>query len=246
MTTIIGVRTNYGDDAIVLASDRQIGDYEQEILTAKGLGKKIQTGPFWVMGHSGGQQKRCITKFFGILKGYKNYSSSDEKAREIIQIAIRKKRFYEVDELNAEISRSEDDIDSTLEFILAVNNPKLEMWKVNEFGVFHDVPDSREIDYITIGSGADAAVKFIYNQIADARYDIERINTRAAIQIARDVMHISEKDPATGLGYHLIIMTKDSIKEWGEEIKKAVVEAQDIKIKSIQDYYDPPQVNSSA
>ena len=53
-----------------------------------------------------------------------------------IERAIEKKFFSEVNELNTQVMKKDDDINLTHRFIFAVNKPKLSLWTIDEFGNF--------------------------------------------------------------------------------------------------------------
>ena len=238
MTSIIGIRTNLGSDGIVVASDRNIGEYDEKDTVIKlNLRKKIHFGDYWVMSHTGIITK-SLSKFYGVLKGHKSCGSDDERAREIFENAVKNKYFREVNELNTAVMRNEEDINSTLEFLLAVRLSKFGLWKVDAFGNLRASADDSDFDYICMGSGSEFMESYINERISDGKIVSDGVKISSAVKIANDVMGSSEQDPGSGFGYDLAVLTKDGVRELGSGIRKAQMEGGLAKLTEIRQHYD--------
>lgn len=106
MTTIIGIKTNVDEEAVVLASDTQVNYFDDKgDLVEKKYSLKIVYGDFWALAHAGSITNDLMS-FFNKLKNPKDkrYKGFDEqKLLDIINNAIKEKRFMEVDKLNADV-----------------------------------------------------------------------------------------------------------------------------------------------
>lgn len=237
MTTLIGIKTNFGLESIVLVGDYQITSTDKEEKEiSKRAERKLHYGENWVMG-AAGVYRRELTKFFGIIKGYKNYNSNPERANEIIEKAIKEKEFEEILQLNKKLRRRGLDMEDIPAFILAVNKPKLFLWWVDEYGNIKNPEEDNEFDYVCLGSGEERADRYIQSLIEEQKIDRDKIGIREALKIARDSMYAAERDPGTGMGYDIIVVTEKEIRSWGEEIKEEIRKAEEKKIEDIGDYY---------
>jgi len=237
MTSIIGIRTNLGSDGIVVASDRSIGEYDGDKIIKLNLRKKIHFGDYWVMSHTGTITK-SLSRFYGVLKGHKICGSDDERARKIFENAVENKSFREVNELNTVLMRNEEDLNSTLEFLLAVRLSKFGLWKVDAFGNLRVSADDGDFDYICMGSGSEFMESYISERISDGKIVSDEVKISSAIKIVNGVMGSSERDPRSGFGYDLTVLTKDGVREWGAEIRKAQMDGGLVKLTEISQYYD--------
>lgn len=241
MTTIIGIRANEGDDAIVLAADYQLGIYNGDELVSKRRIPKLQTGEFWAIGDAGEDDGDMI-KFYGMLRGNRRYRSSKEHASKVIERAVNERSFNEVLEINKSV-RARKSLESTHSFILAVNKPSLELFLVDEFGNLQTIPEEREIDYLVIGSGSDLVHKYVDDSLSNEKLDRCKISVESAIKLATDLMRVAERDGASGLGYDLVILQENSIDRWGAEIKKALSVAEKEVVRKIVDHYTTPETD---
>jgi 20S proteasome alpha/beta subunit len=231
MTTLVGIRANDGIEGVVLASDYLRGDYEGEIMVSKRSVRKLYWGDFWMMGDAGGDHKDVI-KFYHYLKGHRNYGSDENKARSMIQEAVRKKDFERVNQVNKIISKKGSE--NTHSFIFAVNNPVCGLWKIDEYGNFHEPDEKKDFEYVCIGSGEEEVDGYIERQLSDELIDREKIDIPSAIDIAVGALDAAERDADTGLGVDFGVMTKKSVDIYGREIKKAMVDARRSKINQIK------------
>lgn len=239
MTTLFGIKANQ-NETVVLASDNQLSIYDEDNkMVSKRPFKKTYCGDFWALGHAGAVTKR-LQKFHGVLKGYKNYGSSPEKVKEIIETAVRKKRFYEINELNALERREGTEIEDLHSFMLAINKPKPSLWGITEFGHLQESSEEKDLEYICYGSGEDKVDEYIKRKISKKEFDPEEITTSIAIDIAVGALEEAEEDGYTGLGLDLFVLTKDNIRDYGEEIRDAIEKAKRMKIEEIKRGYSTP------
>jgi len=245
MTTIVGIKTNYGLDGIVLAADFLVGDYTDDgKLVDKGFCRKLQHGDYWVMGSSGLYNTRALNRFYGVLKGYKNYGSNEEKAKNIFREAIEKRRFMDVDTLNADLLTDDTLSEDTLEFILAIKEPNLNLWFVDHMGNLRPSPKDRDFDYLCAGSGSDSVISYIEGKIRDGLISADKINIPLAIELCRGSIASAERSKDAGLGCDLVVLTKTSLDDHGPEIRKRLKEAENgvfAKISSSYELAEKPQ-----
>ncbi|MEM4625673.1 MAG: hypothetical protein QXJ28_02850 [Candidatus Pacearchaeota archaeon] len=225
MTTAIGIKTNLGIERIVIAADNQLTISSGQFEFEKWPRKKIYTGDFWAMAFAGVYSKE-VSRFFGKLKGYKNYYSSPEKSKEIIESALSRnpRRMIEVDTLNAEILSKGGSIQDTLSFIFAVNNPKLMLFVIDEYGNLKDIPEQEDFDYVCIGSGSDLAKKYIKECISSGSLDVEKITIREAILVSLGALRNARNDIYTGSEIDWVVLSKEGIYDCGESIRRNIDE----------------------
>jgi hypothetical protein len=225
MTTIFGLQSNHGLESIVLIADNQSNHLEDGEITKTIPITKLFYGDFWVMGDSGGDDKD-VRRFYNYFRGYKNAGSNPVKAKSALKTAVTKGFFPQVDKLNRNVMRKTNDIENTHNFILAVNEPKLELYKVDEFGNFHKPDDDDELDYVSLSDDKEEIDKYITDLLADRKYDRERITTGNAIDIAIGLMKRAERKANSGLGYDLIVISNGGIHNVGRNIRKKVMQAE--------------------
>jgi hypothetical protein len=238
MTTILGIQTNSdkGLESIVMVSDLQVSDDEQEAKWK--IPRKIYIGENWAMGDTGGDDKD-VRRMYGVLQGYKRYGSNDNRAQKIIERAVRRRKFLEVRELNTELSRLDKDEDELHSFVFAVNKPELNLWRVDSYGNLKISSGDKAIDYVRVGSGKEQVDKYIEEVLENEKFDRDNITTTSAIKIGRGAIRAAEKDKWSGYGYDLVILTKKEIITWGKEIQQELEEADNNKIDKICNYYEP-------
>ena len=248
MTTFIGIRTNAGEDAIILMADRQSTnstDSEKKSITKLYFGRygaKEEFG-YWAMGDAGADDRE-VRRFYGLLKGDGRYGSNEKRAQKIIDRAIRKQIFLEVIKLNRDIMRSPNsDIEETHCFLMAVNRPDLSLWLIDEFGNFKKPEEDKNFDYICLGSGKYKAEQKIEQLIADEEIDRDKITPKAAISIGRKALGMAESDLSTGMGYDLLIMTKRRLDNWGKIIRKELSEHEEKRLSEIAEQYKSESVS---
>src|SRR3990167_2416608 len=105
MTTLIGVRTNIGSDAVVIASDTQMSffDEDRNPLSKKTF-YKILTGDYWILAHAGDGSEN-LRKFCSRISYPDKFKEFNKKElnREIMR-AVEKKRYFRINDLNADCS----------------------------------------------------------------------------------------------------------------------------------------------
>jgi 20S proteasome alpha/beta subunit len=224
MTTLVGIRTNEGLGAIVLASDTQMVYFDDSRVP---IGKrpmyKLNFGEFWAMGHTG-VINSDLRRFYDKLKDTKY-------AKEAIERAITKKRFIEVDELNANYMKNQGDRNSCHEFLLAVNKPSLLLFHVDDYGNLL-LPGDEE-DYIILGSGETTVKDYLEEKTDSDDLDAGKIDLRAALGLVRGSLKKAEKEIDSGGSMDFIVIRDNKINAYGRRLRKAVFEAEDIEFKRI-------------
>lgn len=238
MTTLIGIRTNHGADAIVLFSDRQKTITDEEGNGEKSSIEKLFTGANWVMGDCGSDD-RDVRRFYGFLRGDGRYGSNEKKAERAIKKALKRKRFYEVYLLNANLMRKEHSIEDTHAFIFAINNPELSLWLVDQMGNLIDVEDENEFDYICLGSGGEKAKTHLETSVLNGEIERDRINVTSAIYYGRRALGAAqERDLPTGGSYELIVVTPKKIEPWGKSLREKFSKFEEERLREIGNRYD--------
>ncbi len=239
MTTIIGIRTNHGLEGVVMASDHQSSKYDEGELVSKTSVKKIYCGDYWAMGDAGADDKHVL-KFYKVLMGHRNCNSNEQKAKTTIERAVREKYFEEVVNLNTLVMKKDNanDIEKAHSFLFAVNKPDMGLWYVDEFGNLKEPSDDKDIDYACIGSGEKKVDEYLERAISEQDIDRDKITIGIAIDLIRGAMNAAEKDAATGFGYDLIVITDKEVRNYGDEIKKSIVNAEREKLEEIKKAYN--------
>ena len=141
MTTIIGIKTNIEEEIVILGTDTQMNYLDDD---GHPIGKKpilkIVNGDFWVLAQAGADTPG-LRSFYRKRKNpddrrYKDYSK-DILEKEL-DIAIQKKRYMDVDQLNAEYMADDGDSDEAHEFLMAINRPKIELYHIDGWGNLKD------------------------------------------------------------------------------------------------------------
>ncbi|HJO15031.1 MAG TPA: hypothetical protein QGG70_03200 [Candidatus Pacearchaeota archaeon] len=226
MTTIIGIKTNIGDEAVILASDTQMNYFdEDDNVIAKRPLLKIIHGDFWALACSGGDTDE-LRSFYNKLrnpndKRYKNFGS--DKLEEMMMKSLHKKRFYQINELNANYMLEESDIDSTHEFLMAVNKPNVDIFHIDIFG---NLKKPKGRNYISLGSGKEEVEKYIEESIEGGTFDSYNINLENAIRLSTGAIKKSRYDILSGGPMDLVVIKKNSIKSFGNQIKESIENAE--------------------
>ena len=232
MTSILGIKTNVGEESIVIAADTQMSMYDlDKEITDKRFIYKIWCGKNWALAHSGEVTKE-LYKFQGIMSGQKRYGSSEDIVQEIIEKAVtedkkKQRRFLEIDEMNCEI-RTKSSLDNCVEFILASTSPVFWLWYVHEFGrllTYEEASknEDREFEYIIIGSGSDRIQGYLEDRIADDKkpLDPNSINLKTALEESSKAMMKAKRDGATGGPTQIVVLKKSGLYiHGGRELKQ--------------------------
>lgn len=222
MTTIIGIKTNVDDEAIILASDTQMNYFdEDDNVIAKRPMLKMINGDFWALAYSGADTNE-LRSFYNKLrnpndKRYKNFGK--EKLAEIMIKAITKKRFYEINELNAKYIREGGDLESADEFLMAVNKPKVDIFHIDVFG---NLKNSENGNYLVLGSGKGEAEKYIEERIEGETFDSYNINIESAIGLCAGALKKASYDIFSGGPMDLVVVRSDRVYSYGEKIKNSL------------------------
>jgi len=248
MSSILGIKSNSGEEGIVIASDIQTSIYDGDTFVRKGTTDKIWYGDTWALAHCGGTESEELKRFHRILQGDKRYKSSPEKVKEIIGRAINSspRRLIEINELNAALDlRGEGD--NTIEFLFAISEPRLEIWQVSQFGwlktylqIAEEEGEDREFEYLTIGSGEEYIRNYIKSRIEDDNNPLnpEDITISTAVRISRPAVKKAYRDPnTTAIPLDLVVLTKRGVKRYGPEIKRQIEEAEVRSIEEIAEEY---------
>ena len=190
-----------------------------------------------------GQDDRDVRKFYRKLRG--NSPSGEKESRRIIERALDERMFKEVNDLNTQLMKKGAEYEGTHAFLLAVHNPSLSLWHVDEFGNLHEAPEENDFDYIALGSGKKEAIGYIERIVAEEKIDRDSITLPVALRAAREAIRAATKEAYTGLGYDLVVIIKGSIKEWGPEIGKALDVAERVKVDEIVEHYKKIPFDSS-
>lgn len=226
MTTTLGIKTNVDDiDAIVLGSDTQVVYIDsQNNPYKKKLFYKIVAGDFWVLAQSGNITDE-LRRFYNKLSNPERFKDFNKtKVQDIILQAIEKKRFFEVNELNASLYRETQDFsESGIEFLLATNKPDLNLYHIDPFG---NLIESENEPYLVLGSGHEEAIKYLDEKIDRETYDTGNINLERALMLSRRALKRAETDIFTGGPMDLVVVRKDTIHSYGKQIKRRIEESE--------------------
>jgi 20S proteasome alpha/beta subunit len=262
MTVIIGIKTNKKDslDGIVLIADRQLTMIEekagQEFPTSKKSTEKLVFGNNWAMGYAGGSSDDQIGRFMQIMYGDKRVGSSTERANKIIEEALKRKQefgkisafekrkiqFEEIALLNSDMMSNDETANVARDayvFLLAINKPELNIYKIDEFGNMFD-PDDNDFPYFCIGSGKKGAKKFIEEYIEGEDVDEGGnviLDIPKAIDLGINALHKAHVDPYTSGPADLVVLTKNGVEHYGDSIKTAIKKAELEKVEEIKSKY---------
>lgn len=232
MTTLIGIQTNSVLESIIIVADRQV-TIEEEGRVSKRPVKKIYTGESWIMGDAGADDSE-IAEFYRSLK------NDEERTMRMIEGALEKRRFMEVDTLNARVTASEGrTIDDAHCFLLAINKPHLGLWIVDELGNLKAPPKENEIPYVCLGSGSKKVKEHMEYLLGEEEIDVEKMTTRQGMIIAESCFSAAEKrDLYTGLGLDMYVIYKTEIRETSKKIKRAMLEAKKREFEEACGFFD--------
>ncbi len=257
ITVIIAIKANRGLEGIVVAADNQLtilktlAEEEYEIPETKRMINKLIKGRNWVIGYAGGSSEDQIDRFSKLFNG----ESKKHKAKKAILTAIsnydKRQRinlsdegfekiipdFYETNLLNTHLMRDKNSsVSDTYEFILAINYPKLRLFHVDEFGNLDEVKKS--FPYLCIGSGKKEADKYIEDYIDSLEDETPLLSISESIKLVKGALEKSAgRDPYTGGNGDIVVLTKNKIKCFGNDIKEAYKKAADKLFKKIISYY---------
>lgn len=236
MTTIIGLKTNNGKPAAILASDltgtSSRWDEHGDIAIRKqsqGACQKlyVSNDGHFAYGISGLYDNLAIDFMQALVEGKIDF-----------QKAVKKGGLEELAKMN--ISRGDGRMWATKDTnsLLAIS---LEI-KEDSPGLFTCWPLGRIEPriYTAIGSGSDYAIKFVEHEIsAQTPIDLtqqNRVDVGRAIDLAIGGVNYAATDIYTG-GLDLVVATQDGIKYHGKEMRKKLNSAEERIISSIKKEY---------
>jgi|SRR3989344_176269 len=243
MTTLIGVRTNIGSDAVVIASDTQMSffDEERNPLSKKTF-YKILTGDYWILAHSG-DGTEYLRKFCSRITYPDRFKDFDKKVlnKEIIE-AVEKKRYLRIDNLNAEHSLEnamevdEDDEIEFVEFLFAIRegnglNSKLHLYRIDSYGNL--IPPKIGSSYLVLGTSKKKIKEYLTENVDEGEsYKSGNLDLETSLDLCDNILEkFAETDIYTGGLMDFAVLTKDKIFHYGEELKQDLREFRKKRIK---------------
>ena len=249
MTTLLGIKTNSGEEAVVLVTDTQVifGNDESKGRTPF---YKTAIGEFWALS-SMGTHWDGSRKFYNKLTSPKRYKDTTEKdVEKIILEAIKKERFIEIDTLNAEYMLADGDGESgTLQFLFGTNKPKIELYFIDSYGNLRTTQDLNNEVSLIVKSTDDGIEDSIYNTILEKirGEDVgssDRIDLETALKVAYEGMKKIDVDLYSGGPIDITVITKDGVFNYGKQIKKALADAESAAFENILSKYEKDKEES--
>ncbi len=236
MTTILGVKSNYGIEGIVLASDVQISLYEGGEMIGKRSQYKIYHGRNWMITHAGDVDKD-LGSFLNFLSGQKRYDSSEEIVRKEIEESLKSKEFERVNKLNKNARKNGVELADLHSFILCTNMPKPEIFVVDEFGNLNK-PEEDDFEYAYLGSGSKRVASYIEQLADDSSFDSRSVDIPKAVEICYKALRRAiENDGYTGGPIDMSVMTEKGITPYGNKIKESINAAERNVVEEIKKIY---------
>ena len=240
MTTIVGIKTNSGSiDAVVLGADTQMSfSYDNKKETAKKPFYKIITGDFWALAHVGAVTDD-LRKFYNKLTNPDRYKDFDKlKIKEIILESVKRKRFIEVNELNAEYAMTEEEEskqnreEGYHEFLMAVNEPQISLFSVDAFGNL--IPPKKDLNYLVLGTGGDVARKYTEEKLEGDSFESQNVDIKRAFKLCRESLKASEASDINSSGpMDFVVIKKEGVFPYGRRIRKAIETAEESEFENI-------------
>ena len=221
MTTLIGMKTEVGEEAIVLASDTQLTDLDEK---EKSYFLKIVHGDFWAIAHTGVYNN--MKSFYNKLrnpddKRYKDFNKG--KLIHMINKSVEIKRFFEINQLNADSMGDGVDVDILSEFIMAINNPGIDLFHIDIFGNLKNLPEDK--NYFVLGSGSKQVKRYLEENLDGDSLDTSNISLDKATSLCWNGLKYALKKPNSdifsGWPIDIAVIKKDKIRSYGEMVKEA-------------------------
>lgn len=216
MTSIVGIKTNTENvEAIILGTDTQMAIYQEEKVVEKRYFYKILCGEFWAIAHAGAINDE-LRRFYNSLR-YTN----KENQKKMIENAIKRRRFIEIDKLNAEYYRKEENLEQLHEFIFAINEPKLRLFHIDCFGNLR--ASETEKPYLVLGTGKEKIERHLEEKLEGDNLDFSNITIKTALELCRDgLKKASSMDIFSG-GLDIVVLKKDKISyQFGRKLREAL------------------------
>ena len=228
MTTIVGIKTNTDLDAIILASDTQMNLFDEK---GKPYGKKpfykIIYGSFWALAHVGAVTDEVRTFYNKLSK-----SSDEDYAKKAISTAVENQRFIEVDTLNSKYYRRTKDDEDLIEFLLAINKPKIELYHIDFFGNLK--PHSEEnCPFMIFGTSEKEVNDYLLDKFEGETYDSANIDIKTALTLCRLALKRAEEDIYSGGPIDITVVRNEGVFSYGKNIRKALENAENLEFEKI-------------
>ncbi len=219
MTTILGLKTTVGEDAIVLAADRQMTVIGRDVYGNKHSleevdFKKIYTGRNFAFSMAGA----AIPPLMEFWKNLQITNPEDPTFIDLEHILIDDGIFDEVRQMNLEVACGNVDeinADAQTHFIFATNyggQPKLfyvhPLGGIDEFEAF-----------LPLGSGTEYIEDKLSEAYAGGTLEGPKVSFPQAVKLAEECIALSRRDPYSGGTMpDIAVITADSIKYYGDKL----------------------------
>jgi len=213
MTVIVGVKTNYGPEAIVMASDRQLTHFDQrENPIFRDRITKINVSERWMAGNAGNQGKN-VDKF---------YRGMNEKPGLPVEIkrAIKKGNFPEfVEAVKKDAGSDYNGSDYTYPTMLMAANSGdgLQLCEVNVLGVVYSPDKFWRVEYGCVGSGKREAEEKIKAMLGNSEFG-KKVGLERALILAYKAVQAAEVNTTCGMGLDIAILTKEGVSNLTREL----------------------------
>lgn len=125
--------------------------------------------------------------------------------------------------------------------VIAVNKPRVCLYKTDDYGTFFSPNKDEDIIHISAGTGED----IIESYFTDEKYneDIkeikpDEINLEVAVRLAVCSLKVAiAKDPKSGGTIDIAVVTKNKVEHYGPEIKSIIEESADREYNRIIEKY---------
>ena len=247
MSTIFGIKTNSGQDAVVLATDTQLTiDYGSS--KRKIIEPKMRVEEYYALAYTGTKTK-LVERFFSYVNGRttpknfikealgnKNHPIFLNLPKNPVQAAIEAGYFPELALVNSDRYSDihdekgyEEIFEDLIELIIANRNP-LGLYRVDSLGRVKS--STQNIEFLAAGSGSGIAQTYIdeseykEGQIIGVEIRDDKITIPIAVSLSIGAIKKASKDMDTGGSIDLVVLTEDKIYTHGQEIRKFLAEAE--------------------
>ena len=244
MTTILGIKTNTGEESIVLAADTRIGIYDDnDELYATEKASKIRTGSFYALAFCGATDS-YLESFFNYISRKKNFQefvsfisqSKEEGAPKKFSTsplakAVKENYFEALNYHNRFLAqRNDGKIDDAVELVLAVNKPSLQLFTVDAFGNLNGSKRPGGLEYVCAGAGVSEVHEYFSQQeyqsdalLKNNKVTLDHISLPRALQMAISAINkASLTDKGTGEVVDLVVLKKDKIDDHSSKALKSI------------------------
>jgi len=217
MTTIVGLKTTTGLDAIVLASDfTKTMIYPNNDMEVRDMKKIYHTNNF-AFTISGNIDLDLLPELWKNLKSKK---SKDEENYIDVKKRLEDGFFEEIRLLNQIQCDSDIEFQTQQQtaFMFATRySGKVGLYKVYPLG---QVEESNS-NYICLGSGTEYIEEMLEREYEFKSLDGPKIDLRKAVKLAQESISLANRDMFSGSDIvDFAIITKDSIKYYGNSLRK--------------------------